>query len=95
MARPRWQRLTIKAVKWAVTLVVLWAVARHVLRTWTDLRDQSRSFHFEPGWLIGSGSSLPRGARGLRPVLRADLAIESDAGQAVAGTASLPGEPPG
>ena len=55
MARPRWQRLTIKAVKWTVTLVVLWAVARHVLRTWADLRDQSRSIHFEPGWLVGSG----------------------------------------
>ncbi len=55
MASPRWQRLTIKSVKWAVTVVVLWAVARHVLRTWTDLRDQSRSFQFEPGWLIASG----------------------------------------
>ena len=55
MARPRWQRLTIKAVKSTVTLVVLWAVGRHVLRTWNDLRDHSQSFHFEPGWLIGSG----------------------------------------
>ena len=55
MARPRWQRLTIKAVKWAVTLVVLWAVGRHVLRTWNDLRDQSQSIHFEPGWLVGAG----------------------------------------
>jgi uncharacterized membrane protein YbhN (UPF0104 family) len=55
MARPRWQRLTIKTVKWTVTLVVLWAVARHVLRTWTDLRDQSRSLHFESSWLIVSG----------------------------------------
>jgi glycosyltransferase 2 family protein len=55
MARPRWQRLAIKTVKWTVTLVVLWAVARHVLRTWTDLRDQSRSFHFESTWLIVSG----------------------------------------
>ena len=55
MARPRWQRVTIKAVKWTVSLVVIWAVARHVLRTWADLRDQSRSIHFEPGWLVGSG----------------------------------------
>jgi glycosyltransferase 2 family protein len=55
MARPRWQKLTIKAVKWTVSLVVIWAVARHVLRTWVDLRDQSRSIHFEPGWLVGSG----------------------------------------
>lgn len=55
MARPRWQRLTIKVLKWAVTLVVIWAVARHVLHTWADLRGQSRSIHFEPGWLVGSG----------------------------------------
>jgi glycosyltransferase 2 family protein len=55
MARPRWQRLTITIVKSAVTLVVLWAVGRHVLRTWNDLRDHSLAFKFEPGWLIGSG----------------------------------------
>jgi glycosyltransferase 2 family protein len=55
MARPRWQRLSIKAVKSAVTLVVLWAVGRHVVRTWNDLRGQSRSIHFEAGWLIGAG----------------------------------------
>ena len=37
MARPRWQRFTIRAAKSAVTLVVLWAVGRHVVRTWHDL----------------------------------------------------------
>ena len=95
MARPRWQRLTITAVKWTVALVVLWAVGRHVLRTWNDLRDQSRSLHFEPGWLVGSGLLYLAGLVGLRPVLRADPAIESDAGPPGAGTAGLPGEPPG
>jgi uncharacterized membrane protein YbhN (UPF0104 family) len=55
MARPRWQRLTIAMVKSAVALVVLWAVGRHVLRTWNDLRDHSLAFKFDPGWLIGSG----------------------------------------
>jgi len=55
MARPRWQRLTITTVKSAVALVVLWAVGRHVARTWNDLRGHSVAFHFEPGWLIGSG----------------------------------------
>jgi glycosyltransferase 2 family protein len=55
MARPRWQRLTITIVKSAVTLVVLWAVGRHVLRTWNDLREHSLALTFEPGWLIGSG----------------------------------------
>jgi hypothetical protein len=47
--------LAIKAAKAAVALVVLWAVGRHVLRTWHDLRHQSQSLHFEPGWLLGSG----------------------------------------
>ena len=55
MARPPWQRLTITIVKSAVTLVVLWAVGRHALRTWNDLRDHSLAIRFEPGWLIGSG----------------------------------------
>jgi hypothetical protein len=55
MARPGWRRLTIKAVKSGVTLVVLWAVGRHVARTWNDLRDHSLSIDFEPGWLVGAG----------------------------------------
>ncbi len=55
MARPRWKKMAITALKSAVALVVLWAVGRHVLRTWNDLRDRSISLHFEPGWLIGSG----------------------------------------
>ena len=37
MARPRWRRWTIAAVKVAVAVVVLWAVGRQVLRTWDDL----------------------------------------------------------
>ena len=37
MARPRWKRTTIAAVKAVVAVVVLWAVGRHVLRTWNDL----------------------------------------------------------
>jgi glycosyltransferase 2 family protein len=55
MARPRWQRLTINGVKWTITLVVVWAVARHVLRTWSEVRGQSLSVHFASGWLIASG----------------------------------------
>jgi glycosyltransferase 2 family protein len=55
MARPRWKKLAITALKSSVALVVLWAVGRHVLRTWNDLRGRSISLHFEPGWLIGSG----------------------------------------
>jgi len=55
MARPRWRQLAITAVKSAVALLVLWAVGRHVIHTWHKLRDQSRSLHFEPVWLVGSG----------------------------------------
>ena len=95
MARPRWQRLTITTLKSAVTLVVLWAVGRHVLRTWNDLRDQSVSLHFEPGWLAWFGTAVPGGPLGLRAVLRADAAIQPDAGPARPGIAGLPGEPPG
>jgi hypothetical protein len=55
MARPRWKRLTITTVKSVVAIVVLWAVGRHVIRTWDDLRGQSVSLHFAPSWLACSG----------------------------------------
>jgi glycosyltransferase 2 family protein len=55
MARPRWQRLTIAAVKSAVAVVVLWEVGRHVLHTWNDLGDRRIALRFEPLWLVGSG----------------------------------------
>ncbi len=55
MARPRWRRLTIAAVKAAVAAVVLWAVGRHVMRTWNDLDDRRIALRFEPIWLVGSG----------------------------------------
>ena len=95
MARPRWQRLTKQAVKSAVTLLVLWAVGRHVLRTWNDLRDHRRSFHFEPGWLIGAGLLYLAGLLACGRFFELILRSQPDAGQAVAGIASLRGEPPG
>jgi hypothetical protein len=55
MARPRWKRTTIAAVKAAVAVVVLWAVGRHVLRTWNDLADHRLTLRFEPAWLVVSG----------------------------------------
>src|SRR5438270_11516779 len=55
MARPGGRRLTIAAVKGAVAVVVLWAVGRHVLRTWDDLVDRRITLRFEPLWLVGSG----------------------------------------
>ena len=38
-----------------MAIVVLWAVGRHVLRTYGDLRAKSESLHFEPLWLAISG----------------------------------------
>jgi glycosyltransferase 2 family protein len=55
MARPRWKRTTIAAVKAVVAVVVLWAVGRHVLRTWNDLGDHRLTLHFAPAWLVASG----------------------------------------
>jgi glycosyltransferase 2 family protein len=51
MARPRFRSLAITAVKSAIAIVVLWAVGRHVLRTYSELRARSESLHFEPFWL--------------------------------------------
>jgi len=55
MARPRWKRRTIAAVKAVLAVVVLWAVGRHVLRTWDDLGEKRVALRFEPAWLVGSG----------------------------------------
>jgi len=55
MARPRWKPLAITAVKLTVAILVLWAVGRHVLRTWDDLQARSESLHFEPIWLVLAG----------------------------------------
>ena len=55
MARPRFRRLAIATAKTAVAVVVLWAVGRHVLRTYGDLRAKSESLHFDPLWLAVSG----------------------------------------
>ncbi len=55
MARPRWKRLTITSLKGIVAIVVLWAVGRHVVRTWNELRDQGVSLRFEASWLVWSG----------------------------------------
>jgi len=55
MAHPSWKGWTLAAIKAIIAIVVLWAVGRHVLKTWNDLNRQGVSLHFEPGWLVGSG----------------------------------------
>ena len=55
MDAPRWKRPVIVTVKAAVAVLVLWAVGRHVLRTWNDLRQQEAAFQVQPVRLITSG----------------------------------------
>ena len=55
MARPGWKGWMLAVIKAIVAIAVLWAVGRHVLRTWNDLNRQGTSLHFEPIWLVGSG----------------------------------------
>ncbi|MHB1561003.1 MAG: lysylphosphatidylglycerol synthase domain-containing protein [Isosphaeraceae bacterium] len=55
MARPLWKRTTIAAVKAIVAIVVLWAVGRHVWRTWDDLAKHRVTIQLEPIWLAASG----------------------------------------
>jgi uncharacterized membrane protein YbhN (UPF0104 family) len=47
--------LAITAAKSGVAILVLWAVGRHVIRTYSDLRGRSESLHFEPIWLTAAG----------------------------------------
>ncbi len=54
MTRPRWRSWAITGAKSAVAIVVLWAVGRHVLRTYSELRGRSESLHFEPIWLTAA-----------------------------------------
>ncbi len=95
MARPRWRSLAITAVKSSVAIVVLWAVGRHVIRTYSDLRARSESLHFEPVWLTGGGCSLSGWTTRIRCFLRACAAIQPDARAASSGVASVHCEPPG
>jgi hypothetical protein len=55
MGRARWKRWTVAAVKAAVAVVVLWAVGRHVLRTWDDIQRREVAVRVRPGRLAASG----------------------------------------
>ncbi|WP_165225686.1 lysylphosphatidylglycerol synthase domain-containing protein [Aquisphaera insulae] len=51
----RWKRPLALTIKVAVTLLVLWALGRQVLRTWDDLRSHEVAFHLRPARLVLSG----------------------------------------
>ena len=53
MARPRWKRLAITAIKAVVAIVVLWAVGRHVIRTWNLRNESDRCISNWPGCWSG------------------------------------------
>src|SRR5215469_8470117 len=51
MSHPRWKRGAKLALKGVLAVLVLWAVGRHVARTWRDLRQHGETLHVEPAWI--------------------------------------------
>jgi uncharacterized membrane protein YbhN (UPF0104 family) len=51
MARPRWRKPALLAIKTGVGVLVLWAVGRHVARTWRDLQEHGESLRIDPSWV--------------------------------------------
>src|SRR3954447_19685851 len=51
MSRPRWKREATIAVKAVLAVLVLWAVGRHVVRTWRDLHAHGETLHVVPFWI--------------------------------------------
>jgi uncharacterized membrane protein YbhN (UPF0104 family) len=51
MSRPGWKKGVKVAVKAVLAALVLWAVGRHVVRTWRDLRAHGETLHVEPAWI--------------------------------------------
>jgi hypothetical protein len=59
MDRPRWKPWVKRAIKAAIGVLVLWAVARHVRATWTDLKLRGESLHVDAaGIVLGAGLYL-------------------------------------
>ena len=52
MAWPRWKRVGIRTIKLVIAALVLWAVGRHVSRSWHDLARQQETLRIEPTWLV-------------------------------------------
>ncbi len=51
MARPRWQAWGKLAIKTALGILVLWAVGRHVVRTWHDLHEKGGALRVDLPWI--------------------------------------------
>src|SRR5262249_54191943 len=52
--RPRPGRWGKRAIKAAIGLLVLWAVGRHVAKTWRDLSGRGQSLHVEWTWIAAA-----------------------------------------
>ena len=57
MDRPRWKKASKIAIKVVIAIVVLWAVGRHVERTWRDLQSHKQTLRIEAAW-VGAGVVL-------------------------------------
>jgi glycosyltransferase 2 family protein len=51
MSQPGWKRGAKIALKGVLAALVLWAVGRHVARTWRDLREHGETLRVEPAWI--------------------------------------------
>ena len=95
MARPRWQAWGKLAIKAALGALVLWAVGRHVVRTWHDLHEKGGSLRVDPSWIALSVGLYLVGLCGFGVVLRAGHAGEPDPAGPGRGDAGLSDQPPG
>jgi len=51
---PATRRILVLLIKAALAVLVIWAVARHVMQTWQELHSQGRSVRLDPAWLAVS-----------------------------------------
>src|SRR3954447_6361835 len=54
MGQSGWKGWLIAAIKAVIAVLVLWAVGRHVLRVWSDLKRHEVVLQVQPAWLIVS-----------------------------------------
>ena len=54
MARPAWKRTIKTVLKFVLAGVVLWALGRHVLKTYRELSKHGDAFRLDPGWTFVS-----------------------------------------
>ncbi len=53
-ARSGWKKAVKRCIKLVVAVLVVWAVGRHVARTWHDLHAQGKTIRVAPVWIVAS-----------------------------------------